>query len=192
MAYRSRSRPSSTLGAKASTVCPYYLDGDLAQRGLVACCAPYGTRLGASVTEGPVIPVEPASRGELVSAAAYRWRLTWLLCSFQGPWRGVNAGRSPRALRSRRLMTRPRGYRRAPVSQNSTACWGRLRPSPARSASSNGARSTAAIQPGSVDMLGPIRLDIAGLVPMLCTGWAGDRAGPSEDGPWIGAPLGAP
>jgi hypothetical protein len=28
-AYRSRSRPSSTLGAKASTVCPYYLDGDL-------------------------------------------------------------------------------------------------------------------------------------------------------------------
>src|SRR5579875_2546072 len=28
-AYRSRSRPSSTLGAKASTVCPYHLDGDL-------------------------------------------------------------------------------------------------------------------------------------------------------------------
>ena len=28
-AYRSRSRPSSTLGAKASTMCPYYLDGDL-------------------------------------------------------------------------------------------------------------------------------------------------------------------
>jgi hypothetical protein len=27
-AYRSRPRPSSTLGAKASTVCPYYLDGD--------------------------------------------------------------------------------------------------------------------------------------------------------------------
>ena len=26
-AYRSRSRPSSTLGAKASTMCPYYLDG---------------------------------------------------------------------------------------------------------------------------------------------------------------------
>jgi hypothetical protein len=31
-AYRSRSRPSSTLGAKASTICPYYLDGDLAWR----------------------------------------------------------------------------------------------------------------------------------------------------------------
>src|ERR1700741_828186 len=28
-AYRIRSRPSSTLGAKASTMCPYYLDGDL-------------------------------------------------------------------------------------------------------------------------------------------------------------------
>ena len=27
VAYRSRSRPSSALGAKASTVCPYYLDG---------------------------------------------------------------------------------------------------------------------------------------------------------------------
>ncbi len=28
-AFRSRSRPSSTPGAKASTVCPYYLDGDV-------------------------------------------------------------------------------------------------------------------------------------------------------------------
>ena len=34
-AYRSRSRPSSTLGAKASTMRPYYLDGDLG-RGLAA------------------------------------------------------------------------------------------------------------------------------------------------------------
>ena len=44
VAYRSRSRPSSTLGAKASTVCPYYLDGDLAQ-------------LDPKVVRGPVIPV---------------------------------------------------------------------------------------------------------------------------------------
>ena len=29
--YRSRPRPSSASGAKASTICPYYLDGDLAQ-----------------------------------------------------------------------------------------------------------------------------------------------------------------
>src|SRR5918997_410307 len=28
VAYRSRPRPSSTPGAKASTVCPYYLDGE--------------------------------------------------------------------------------------------------------------------------------------------------------------------
>jgi hypothetical protein len=32
-AYRSRPRPSSTPGAKASTVCPYYLDGDRTGRG---------------------------------------------------------------------------------------------------------------------------------------------------------------
>ena len=34
VAYRSRSRPSSTLGAKASTMCPYYLDGDQVLRRL--------------------------------------------------------------------------------------------------------------------------------------------------------------
>jgi hypothetical protein len=38
VAYRSRSRPSSTLGAKASTMCPYYLDGDLAQNFQNALC----------------------------------------------------------------------------------------------------------------------------------------------------------
>ena len=65
-AYRSRSRPSSTLGAKASTVCPYYLDGDLTQ---------HDKHVGPGDTR--------------FSAAAYRWRLMWLLCSFQGPWRGV-------------------------------------------------------------------------------------------------------
>ena len=32
-AYRSRPRPSSTPGAKASTVCPSYLDGDRSVRG---------------------------------------------------------------------------------------------------------------------------------------------------------------
>jgi hypothetical protein len=46
-AYRSRSRPSSTLGAKASTMCPYYLDGDLVGR------EPCGSR--------PVIPVSLAT-----------------------------------------------------------------------------------------------------------------------------------
>jgi hypothetical protein len=51
VAYRSRSRPSSTLGAKASTVCPYYLDGDLAQRDPIAPCE------APEVLQGPVIPV---------------------------------------------------------------------------------------------------------------------------------------
>jgi hypothetical protein len=74
VAYRSRSRPSSTLGAKASTVCPYYLDGDLAQRDLTPLTGSFGL----------------AGPGDTrFSAAAYRWRLMWLLCSFQGPWRGV-------------------------------------------------------------------------------------------------------
>ena len=45
-AYRSRSRPSSTLGAKASTMCPYYLDGELLpdtsaqELGFFPLCAP--------------------------------------------------------------------------------------------------------------------------------------------------------
>ena len=44
VAYRSRSRPSSTLGAKASTVCPYYLDGDQVRS---AWSAPEGARRAA-------------------------------------------------------------------------------------------------------------------------------------------------
>jgi hypothetical protein len=39
-AYRSRSRPSSTPGAKASTVCPSYLDGDLTRYLLDCSCMP--------------------------------------------------------------------------------------------------------------------------------------------------------
>src|SRR5438876_12461321 len=48
VAYRSRSRPSSTLGAKASTMCPYYLDGDQTQHVHLPCGRGH---------EGPVIPV---------------------------------------------------------------------------------------------------------------------------------------
>ena len=63
---------------------PYYLDGDL--------------------TDFDHIPLQGCglhrSGDTRYSAAAYRWRLMWLLCSFQGPWRGENAGRSS-ALRSR-------------------------------------------------------------------------------------------
>src|SRR6476469_10539673 len=43
-AYRSRSRPSSTPGAKASTMCPSYLDGDQALQG-----APGDTRWLAAI-----------------------------------------------------------------------------------------------------------------------------------------------
>jgi len=57
------------------------------------------------------------------SAAAYRWRLMWLLCSFQGPSRGVYAGR--RWVHAGALFARLPHHRRTPVSQNSTACWHR-------------------------------------------------------------------
>ena len=46
VAYRSRPRPSSSPGAKASTVCPYYLDGEQLERelnvraGYYLFCAP--------------------------------------------------------------------------------------------------------------------------------------------------------
>ena len=57
VAYRSRSRPSSTLGAKASTVCPYYLDGDLAQQDLMPHALLAEHRRSTAVVRGPVIPV---------------------------------------------------------------------------------------------------------------------------------------
>src|SRR3954453_4410238 len=86
VAYRSRPRPSSTLGAKASTMCPYYLDGDLTE------------------------PVGSAGDTRFATTAYRSWWL-WLLCSFQGPPRRRWAGR-----------VGTRADRRAPVSQNSTAC----------------------------------------------------------------------
>jgi hypothetical protein len=84
---------------------------------------------------GPVIPV---------FSRRLSWRLMWLLCSFQGPRRGV----SPASSRTRR-------DRRAPVSQNSTACWTFVRPQLGLAPSSKSKRREAAVQPGSVDMLGP-------------------------------------
>jgi hypothetical protein len=44
VAYRSRPRPSSTLGAKASTMCPYYLDGDRTEPARVRPVIPVVTR----------------------------------------------------------------------------------------------------------------------------------------------------
>jgi hypothetical protein len=56
VAYRSRSRPSSTLGAKASTMCPYYLDGDQVHVGSIAL-ASLAERERALAGTDPVIPV---------------------------------------------------------------------------------------------------------------------------------------
>jgi hypothetical protein len=157
VAYRSRSRPSSTLGAKASTVCPYYLDGDLApnfQRRPFAKAFP--------VVEGPVIPV--ISRRLSMAADL------WLLCSFQGPWRGMNAGRAPRLVWShlrRRVLADTGGRRSLKTQQHAGVDCGR---SPLALASSNELAPAATIQPGSVDMLGPICSGIAGLVSTLGVG----------------------
>lgn len=65
MAYRSRPRPSSAPGAKASTVCPYYLDGDP------------NDVLHKTVVR--VIPV-PTTR-----ALEHKGHEEYLLCSFQRP-----------------------------------------------------------------------------------------------------------
>src|SRR5215217_3390204 len=69
-AYRSRPRPSSAPGAKASTVCPYYLDGELLPRpkarSVLYAAAPEGT-----------------------DSAKYPF---WLLCSFQASPRPSNGG----------------------------------------------------------------------------------------------------
>src|SRR3954465_10032254 len=45
VAYRSRPRPSSSPGAKASTVCPYYLDGELLVREYARALLQYLLRL---------------------------------------------------------------------------------------------------------------------------------------------------
>ena len=66
-AYRSRSRPSSTPGAKASTTCRYYLDGDHAgrvgrrgdTRSLAPLCSFQGPRRGVRLRRGRGRPGEP-------------------------------------------------------------------------------------------------------------------------------------
>src|SRR4051794_27800489 len=80
----------------------------------------------------------------------------WLLCSFQGPWRGCYAGR-PAPYRSRPCDA-SNADRRTPVSQNSTACWRRLCPRHASPPSRRRLERATAIQPGSVDVLGPVLL----------------------------------
>src|SRR3954454_17785516 len=77
-AYRSRPRPSSTPGAKASTVCPYYLDGDQTEP-----------------PEGRPVLVIPVSN--LAN-----------ICGFQGPVRSAAAGDSGgRSLKTQQRAARP-------------------------------------------------------------------------------------
>jgi hypothetical protein len=54
-AYRSRPRPSSTPGAKASAVCPYYLDGELPTpaEADVSCAYPFGLVQFSRSAEAP-------------------------------------------------------------------------------------------------------------------------------------------
>jgi hypothetical protein len=65
-AYRSRPRPSSTPGAKASTMCPYYLDGDRLMAGaarhrlqtvifrlMLTNCAVFKVRRGRNRRDSP-------------------------------------------------------------------------------------------------------------------------------------------
>jgi hypothetical protein len=82
-------------------------------------------------------------------------------------------------------MTRPRGDRRAPVSQSSTACWGRLRPPPRPAPQVVTGERSGGHPARSGRHARPDLLDIACLE-------GGDRADPSRDESSIGAPLGAP
>src|SRR3954469_8823398 len=64
-AYRSRPRPSSTPGAKASTVCPYYLDGDQTGRHALSVAAGTGdTRFKLANICGFQAPVRSAAAGD--------------------------------------------------------------------------------------------------------------------------------
>jgi hypothetical protein len=77
-AYRSRPRPSSAPGAKASTVCPYYLDGELC-----------------------VLPTRAKTQRSHETPEGAPWVNTHLLllgCSFQAPPRSAGGGLPPGGL----------------------------------------------------------------------------------------------
>ena len=92
-AYRSRSRPSSTLGAKASTMCPYYLDGDLFGRGsrrsspgdtrFIGYCAVFKVREEAYAPRGSPGPgsSEPPAVRRSLKTQQHASRLAWTLRS---------------------------------------------------------------------------------------------------------------
>jgi hypothetical protein len=105
VAYRSRPRPSSTPDAKASTVCPYYLDGD--------------SELFVRTEVLELDDLPRRSRPHRLD------RLFGQLCSFQGPTRGRTAEVAHPPGPAEGLRRREAGQR--PVSQNSTACVRKLR-----------------------------------------------------------------
>jgi len=158
-----------------------------------------------AVVRGLVIPVyEPVTRTGS-TAAAYRWRLMWHCAVFKDRGEAYNAGR-PRVARPRHLR-RDRSYpdlgfaitggRRSLKTQQHAGvvvvAAARVAPEVAREP-----LERTPVQPGSVDMLGPIRLDAA--VPHARFGRVRARRPRGTvrvprvgyDGPWIGAPLGAP
>jgi hypothetical protein len=93
-AYRSRPRPSSAPGAKASTVCPYYLDGEL---------------------HSPEGEVENHARPR-ASVGEYPFTFGhW--CSFQAPPRSAAGVSRRRSLKTEQRMTTARGRRRVPRCQ---------------------------------------------------------------------------
>jgi hypothetical protein len=130
VAYRSRTRPSSTLGAKASTVCPYYLDGDQ---------APARHEVGS----GPVIPVFSRRLSMAADVASVQFSRTA---------RRLNAGRpSPAHWAHARA-----GGRRSLKTQQHAGRFVRRRS--LRIPSRQGGGASDGTRPGSVDMLGPIRV----------------------------------
>ena len=66
-AYRSRPRPSSAPGAKASTVCPYYLDGELPTRETRVSSASYP----APSRSGKTRKHSPAHRGGVLGLVQF-------------------------------------------------------------------------------------------------------------------------
>ena len=87
-AYRSRPRPSSAPGAKASTVCPYYLDGEL------------HVRLREAIAE--------------MNTLLLSWLLVQFSSSAEVGERGISRRRS---LKTEQRLTRARGPRRVPWCQ---------------------------------------------------------------------------
>jgi hypothetical protein len=145
VAYRSRSRPSSTLGAKASTVCPYYLDGDLAQRDLTSLAerfdlvGPGDTRLFS----------RRLSMAADVASVQFSRTVERRITPADLAHCGHALWRVPRDSGGRRSLK---------TQQHAGVVCGRCLTS---ARSSAGFVLRTAIQPGSVDMLGPIRLVIA-------------------------------